>query len=181
MSRTLAWFAVSAAIGLASPAMVRGQQANSDSAQEDRPIKALSDADILSYLNGEGMGYARAAELNRNPGPRHVLDLADQLTLTEPQRQRIQRIFDAMHETATTLGREIVSKEAVLDSLFGTRTIDSTHLQSLVTEIAGLQGRLRATHLQAHLAVTRILARDQILRYEKLRGDNRSADHGGTH
>lgn len=27
------------------------------------------------------MGYAKAAELNRHPGPMHVLELADQLKL----------------------------------------------------------------------------------------------------
>src|SRR5688572_5253924 len=98
----------------ASPAIGRAQQPSPYAGQEDRPIKALSDADILSYLNGDGMGYAKAAELNRYPGPRHVLDLAEQLSLTQPQKQRIERIYDGMHESAARLGREIVSKEAVL-------------------------------------------------------------------
>ena len=147
--------------------------------QQDRPIKALSDEEILSYLNGEGLGYAKAAELNRYPGPRHVLDLATQLGLTEPQKQRVQGIYDAMHEKAARLGKEIVSHEAVLDSLFSSRIIDSAGLRSLVSEIAQLQGDLRATHLQAHLAVTRILAPDQILAYDRLRGYSGSTEHEG--
>ena len=36
---------------------------------------------VQSYLSGAGMGYAKAAELNRHPGPMHVLELADQLKL----------------------------------------------------------------------------------------------------
>jgi Spy/CpxP family protein refolding chaperone len=140
-----------------------------DTGQEDRPIKALSDADILSYLNGEA-GDTRVAELNRYPGPSHVLELATPLGLTEPQRARVRSIYDAMHEKAAAFGKAIVSREAILDSLFSTRTIDSTHLRSLVSEIARLQGELRDTHLEAHLAVTRILAPDQIMAYDRLRG-----------
>jgi hypothetical protein len=55
--------------------------------QQTRAIKALSDDDIASLLKGEGMGMAKAAELNGYPGPIHVLALAPQLKLTEPQRQ----------------------------------------------------------------------------------------------
>jgi hypothetical protein len=62
--------------------------ANTDSpyvGQETRDIKALSQQDIDDYLNGRGMGYAKAAELNHYPGPRHVLDLAHTLALTPEQ------------------------------------------------------------------------------------------------
>jgi len=158
-----------------------GAQTSSSAGQEDRPIKALSDEEILSYLNGDGLGFAKAAELNRYPGPRHVLDLATQLGLTEPQKQRVQGIYDAMHEKAARLGRDIVSHEAVLDSLFSSRIIDSAGLRSLVSEIAALQGELRATHLQAHLAVTRILAPDQILAYDRLRGHDGPTEHAADH
>lgn len=177
MSKRVSLWLVACSL-VALPCAGLAQQPSPYAGQEDRPIKALSDADILAYLNGEGMEYAKAAELNRYPGPRHVLDLAEKLSLTEPQKQRIQKIYDAMHESAAALGKEIVSKEAVLDSLFGERTIDSTHLQTLVGDIARMQGQLRATHLQAHLAVTRLLAPDQILAYEKLRGYDGSAGHG---
>jgi hypothetical protein len=47
--------------------------------QERREIKALSNEEIDRYLSGDGMGLAKAAELNHYPGPRHVLELADQL------------------------------------------------------------------------------------------------------
>ena len=149
-------------------------------AQQDRPIKALSDEEILSYLNGEGLGYTKAAELNRYPGPRRVLELAPQLGLTEPQRRRVQGIYDDMHEKAAELGKEIVSREAVLDSLFGSRIVDSAGLHSLVVEIARLEGELRATQLEAHLAVTRILAPEQILTYDRLRKDAASEHPGDT-
>ena len=37
--------------------------------QQTRAIKALSDDDIAALRAGEGMGMAKAAELNGYPGP----------------------------------------------------------------------------------------------------------------
>jgi hypothetical protein len=54
--------------------------------QQKREIKALSEAEVSAYLDGRGMGLAKAAELNGYPGPAHVLDLAEKLQLT-PQQQ----------------------------------------------------------------------------------------------
>ena len=50
-----------------------------------RAIKALSEGEINNLLNGQGMGFAKAAELNPYPGPKHVLELADDLNLTSDQ------------------------------------------------------------------------------------------------
>jgi len=44
--------------------------------QQVRTIKSLSDEDIAALRKGEGMGMAKAAELNGYPGPAHVLDMA---------------------------------------------------------------------------------------------------------
>src|SRR4051794_40771771 len=56
------------------------------SGQQARSIKALSPENIAALLTGEGMGMAKAAELNGYPGPAHVLALAKELNLTEAQR-----------------------------------------------------------------------------------------------
>jgi hypothetical protein len=62
----------------------RGRHARQSYAgQQTRAIKALSSEDIAALRNGEGMGMAKAAELNGYPGPAHVLALAAQLGLTE--------------------------------------------------------------------------------------------------
>ncbi len=50
--------------------------------QQTRAIKALSPEDIAGLRAGDGMAMAKAAELNRYPGPRHVLDLAGPLALS---------------------------------------------------------------------------------------------------
>ena len=59
--------------------------------QQARTIKALSDEDIAALRKGEGMGMAKAAELNGYPGPIHVLTLSSELKLTDSQRQQVCR------------------------------------------------------------------------------------------
>ena len=69
---------VLAALVLA-PAAFADQSAMPYAGQQTRAIKALSDDEIAAFLNGEGMGFAKAAELNGYPGPAHVLTLAQKL------------------------------------------------------------------------------------------------------
>jgi Spy/CpxP family protein refolding chaperone len=64
------------------------------------------------------MGLAKAAELNHYPGPRHVLELASELKLSEEQRLKIEKIYNAMRERAIQLGKQIVQKERELDQLY---------------------------------------------------------------
>jgi Spy/CpxP family protein refolding chaperone len=138
--------------------------------QEVRAIKALSAEDMQALLNGQGMGLAKAAELNHYPGPRHVLDLATQLQLSETQRAETQRIYDRMHQEAVRFGTLVVDKERELDHLFATEAVDSQTLQHVTRQIAQLQGDLRLAHLQAHLEMKRVLSPEQIDTYDALRG-----------
>src|SRR5690625_1585078 len=102
--------------------------AQSDYAGEQhRPIKALSEAEIQGYLNGAGMGYARAAELNHYPGPMHVLELADSLALSQDQLAQTQALFDAVKVEARRLGREVVAKERELDRRFAGAQADDAN------------------------------------------------------
>ena len=139
-------------------------------------IKALSEKEIASYLAGEGMGFAKSAELNSYPGPRHVLEAADQLGLSAAQRETTQRAFDTMQAEAKRLGAAIVAKEAELERAFRSRAADDAAIRGLVAEIARLQGELRFAHLRAHLQVTALLSAEQIAKYDQLRGYS-SAEH----
>jgi len=138
--------------------------------QQSRPIKALSDDDIAALQNGEGMGMAKAAELNGYPGPKHVLDLARQLQLTDGQWRGVQAIFDRMSAAAKPLGGELIAQEQALDQLFAKGDITPDRLAAATAAIAELQGRLRAVHLSAHLETRALLNPDQIARYKQLRG-----------
>ncbi len=135
-----------------------------------REIKALSDEAIHDYRSGNGMRLALSAELNMYPGPRHVLDLADVMSLDAEQMASLVSIRDAMNVDAVGIGTQIVDLERALDRAFAHRTIDSTRLRSMTNEIGGLQGELRFVHLAAHLAVAEILSQTQIEQYEMHRG-----------
>jgi Spy/CpxP family protein refolding chaperone len=138
--------------------------------QERREIAALSAEDIAAYLAGEGMGLAKAAELNHYPGPKHVLELSAQLGLSEEQRIRTQAAFDSMHREAVDLGVQIVEKERALDALFRERRATFEEVEAVASELGRLQGLLRAAHLRAHLEMKPILSREQIAKYVELRG-----------
>ncbi|MGH8003178.1 MAG: Spy/CpxP family protein refolding chaperone [Limisphaerales bacterium] len=140
------------------------------SGEEKREIKALSTGEVEAYLNGRGMGFAKAAELNSYPGPMHVLELSEQLKLTKKQRAETQKVFEQMHGEATRLGKSIVEKEAELNRLFARGEATGDNLQTTVGEIAGLQGALRMTHLRAHLEMKQLLSPEQIRKYDELRG-----------
>jgi Spy/CpxP family protein refolding chaperone len=138
--------------------------------QQTNESKTLSADEVQGLLNGDGMGMARAAELNHYPGPRHVLDLASQLQLSEAQRNKAQEIYNRMHDEAVRLGKMILHKEEELDNSFKKDEVDSNNLKTLVMEITRLRGELRLVHLLAHLEMKGVLSQGQIEKYDELQG-----------
>jgi Spy/CpxP family protein refolding chaperone len=140
------------------------------SGQQTREIKALSQSEIEGYLSGKGMGLAKAAELNSYPGPKHVLDLADQLELNRDQLAQTQDLFNTMKSEASALGIQLIDKERELDQLYSNHTIDGEQLKLLVADIGELQSGIRYVHLQVHLEQRQLLSKHQTKLYNKLRG-----------
>jgi hypothetical protein len=138
--------------------------------QHTRAIKALSAEDISGLINGEGMGMAKAAELNGYPGPKHVLTLAHELKLTEAQRQQVQAIFEQMSTAARPLGMELIGRELLLDRLFAESEVTPDRLAIETAAIGTLEGSLRSVHLAAHLQTRALLNTDQVALYKQLRG-----------
>lgn len=136
----------------------------------DREIKALAAEEIDALLDGDGLGMALPAELNRYPGPRHVLELAPMLQLSAEQRTATQAIFDEMQGLARTLGASIVELERDLDRSFAESTITEARLDELVEAIAMQRAALRAAHLRAHLRLLPVLTEAQRAQYEQARG-----------
>lgn len=149
--------------------------------QERREIKALSPEEIRDYLAGKGMGLAKAAELNRYPGPAHVLELAEKLRLDAEQRARSEAIFSAMQADAVRQGRLLVEKERELDRLFSGGGVTSEDLRVALEEIGRLQAEVRRIHLQAHIEQRKVLTEKQIARYEELRGYTSHAGRAHQH
>jgi hypothetical protein len=135
-----------------------------------REIKTLSDTEIDSLINGQGMGFAKVAELNHYPGPKHVLELADDLNLTSAQISETTIVFNRMKVEAIRLGKELVNGEEELDRLFENSTITAEMLDNRLIVLGGVRAQLRGTHLQAHLAQRLVLTPHQLHQYDKLRG-----------
>ena len=138
--------------------------------QQHRDIKSLPAAEVTQLLSGEGMGLAKAAELNGYPGPAHVLEHAQALALTPEQQQASKTLMDNHKRRARQLGEALVAAERALDQAFATRQIDGPSLTRLTAEIGALQAQLREEHLRTHLAQTDILSAAQVRQYGALRG-----------
>lgn len=141
--------------------------------QEAREIVSLSETDIAALAEGSGIafgGMAKFAELNGYPGPRHVLELADDLELTDEQQTRTQELYDVMRSDAIVLGEEIIEAERQVDESFKRNTITSESLGEGIRDSARIYGELRDVHLQAHLTMVDILTEEQVAQYNELRG-----------
>ena len=145
----------------------------------DRPIKALSAEERADLEAGRGMGLALPAELNRYPGPRHVLELADALGLSTEQRQATAALIDPMTARAQALGQRIVTAEAALDRGFADGAMDADTLRRALDEIARLRAELRFVHLETHLRQRALMSEAQIAAYGRLRGYADAPADGG--
>lgn len=150
--------------------------------QHTRDIKALSAQEQAELLAGEGMGLAKAAELNGYPGPAHVIQLAEPLQLSHAQLASSQRLMAEHKAAARGIGTELLEAERALDRAFATRRADADAVRQLTDDIGRLQARLRFEHLRTHLAQTALLQPAQIARYAQLRGyTGASATSHGSH
>ena len=131
---------------------------------------SLSAQQVAQLLAGEGMSLAKPAELNHYPGPRHVLELRQELRLTDQQIPQVEAEFATMLNAAKGLGARIVDAERALDAAFRGERVDEKSLRELTAASARLHGELRAVHLSAHLATRRLLTPEQVRHYDVLRG-----------
>ncbi len=127
-------------------------------------------SDREGLLNGEGMGLATFAEMNGYPGPKHVLELKDQLGLTQDQVLKTEGIMKGVQVSAKQTGQEIVELEEELNKLFETGKITEKTLRARLDNIGKLRGQLRFIHMQAHVKMKGVLSDNQIQKYVELRG-----------
>lgn len=140
------------------------------SGEESRSVKSLSRQEIEALKSGQGMGFAKLAELNHYPGPRHVLELADELDLSQIQRAETEALFEEMRMNAVLVGEKLLAAEMGLDHDFERGAVNSESLESALLEIGRLGAQLRYVHLAAHLQQKRLLTAEQIAKYDELRG-----------
>ncbi|HSL84347.1 MAG TPA: hypothetical protein VLF66_16355 [Thermoanaerobaculia bacterium] len=175
----LAAAALAVAALLALPAAAGAQHSPYAGGHEDREIKALSPEETEELLSGHGMGLALPAELNGYPGPKHVLELADELELSGEQREAVAEVFDRMIRKAIDLGFEVVAAERRLDALFAQAEATPEALRAALETLEALRADLRYTHLAAHLETKALLTEHQVHRYTQLRGYGGEGHHPG--
>ena len=149
--------------------------------QQEREIKALSPDEVKQYLSGAGMGYAKPAELNRYPGPMHVLELADQLALTPEQAARTKELMDAHKVEARAIGAKRVESERAIEMLFRSGKADEAALAKSVREAAFVEGEYRIAHLETHRRMRALLSEEQVAQYVRLRGYAGGGEHRRNH
>lgn len=162
--------------GLMLAVVAAGADVSPYAGEEHRQIKSLSEQEIAALSRGEGMGFAKAAELNHYPGPKHVIELADKLDLTTEQQMNTAALYDRMRTEAIAVGERLIAAEAELDRQFAAGVIDRKSLQYQLELIGGLRSELRLVHLEAHLHQKKILSQRQVAQYVRLRGYKGSHD-----
>ncbi len=86
-----------------------------------------------------------------------------------------------MQAGARELGAQLVAEEGALDQACALGTITSAELDRRLDQLGLLQGRLRATHLRAHLETRALLTPVQVKRYDELRGYVEGPPHDPPH
>lgn len=147
-----------------------GRSPYADDFATGAPIRSLRPEQIEQIRRGDGAGYALPAELNGLPGPRHALDLGDDLGLSPDQRARVRGVLDRMRAAAIPAGERYLAALQVLEDGFRTGAITEAELPERVAEVSRLQGELVAVHLAAHLQTAAALTPEQITAYARLRG-----------
>ena len=133
-------------------------------------VSSLTADEVRELRNGEGMGLARAAELNHFPGPKHLLELVAELDLDQAQVERIQAIHKRMKGQAVAKGEEILEAESRLANLFASGQPSVAKLRRMTQQLGIMRGQLQAIHLLAHIESAGVLADEQIENYDRLRG-----------
>lgn len=136
--------------------------------EQTREIKSLTARELTGIPKGHGVGMALPAELNSYPGPRHALDLSEELNLTPEQIEQIELFYQEMSQQAVPLGQQFIEIEKEIDEKFD-KSITSEELSELLKNSSEIKWKLRNIHLQAHLKTADVLSLEQISLYDQLR------------
>ncbi len=138
-------------------------------------LSGISADEKEALLAGSGLGAGRIAMMNGYPGPKHVLEMGDELGLTAQQKEEIGTLFAERKASFVEMGRELVEKDEELTAMFASGSVDTGAVEKLSREIGQLQGELRAGHLNAHVLTWEALNEEQREKLASMRGMH----HGG--
>jgi len=141
-------------------------------------LGGMSDAEKEALKAGEGLGAGRLAMQAGYPGPRHVLEMGDELELTAAQKEQIGTIFGGAKASFAKMGAELVEKEEALEAMFAAGDVDVGDMTKLAAEIGERQGELRAAHLAAHVRTREALTPAQLEKLSAMAGAHGAMGHG---
>jgi len=133
-------------------------------------VPSITMAEFEEIQSGDGMGLAKPAELNHYPGPKHVLQLADSLRISEEQRLKIEAIRQNMADVAVALGMDYLHAEHELNELFSNEKATEKNVVEMTRKVEEKRTALRLAHLLAHVQTRSELTQEQIDEYDRLRG-----------
>ncbi len=142
-------------------------------------LGGISQAEKEALRSGAGLGAGRLAMMNGYPGPKHVLEMADELELTAAQKESIGKIFAEAKASFAQMGARLVEKEEALEAMFASGSVDVKDVEKRAKEIGELQGALRAGHLNAHVRTKQELSPAQLEKLSSGMGAH-GAMGGGT-
>lgn len=165
-----------------SVAVADQQYLSKYSGQQQRQIKSLSADDIKQLEQGKGWGLAKAAELNGVPGPIHILQMKEKISLSDEQEVKIKALYADMKSRAIPLGNQLIQLERLLNDSFANKTVNPESLMQQLAAIAEVSKKLRYVHLATHLETPKILSAHQIFQYNQLRGYHKAGmNHNNMH
>jgi hypothetical protein len=130
-----------------------------------------------ALAQGQGFGMALAADRSGYPGPKHILELKEQLKLTAEQEAAVTALMAAMKEKARPLGAKILESEQRLEEMFRAGRSEA-ELREETYRIATLRAELRWVHLETHLAARKLLTEEQLATYQRVRHGGSGHAHG---
>ena len=173
----LVWISSIAVAPIPASAQHHHHQASPYAHTRSNDVPTLTPDEVRELRNGEGMGLARPAELNRFPGPKHLLELASELDLDPAQIRRIEAIHEKMRAQAIAKGDDILMAERRLANLFASAAVGEqpsvADVKRITEHLGIMRGQLQAIHLLAHVESARELTAEQIEEYDRLRGYRR--------
>jgi Spy/CpxP family protein refolding chaperone len=104
------------------------------------------------------------------PGPAHLLELKEQIALTQDQVAKTQALLEDMRKAAIPTGERLIAAEAALENAFAKGTVDEASLRRLLAQAEDARTELRFIHLSQHFKTVKYLKPEQIKRYNILRG-----------
>jgi len=137
---------------------------------------AFLEQERAAIERGEGFGMALPADRSGYPGPKHILELKEQLKLTVEQQATVEKLFLAMKEKAIARGKEVLLGEERLEKMFAEGRPEA-ELREDSFRVASLRAELRWVHLEAHLAAKKLLTAEQLMTYRHLRWGGAGHSH----